>query len=177
MSQLSAWRIWLADRFTEAAARRLSRTHPDWAEAVRSEHLGLKGHRDQLGWAIGAFGASFSVPRTMEALYPIALPAALTAMTLYQWSADENPLTLLMLALTSLGLGLISPRRYLVSGILVGGVVAMVLGFETLSGILPVYEKRHHSLMQDLIWLVLLVPTLGASALGRTLGLRLQTHI
>jgi hypothetical protein len=177
VSRPAAWCAWLAERLTDAAARRLSRSHPDWAEAIRGEHLGLAEHSDQLSWAIGAFGASFVVPGALKTFYPVALAAALTVMTLYQWSADENLLTLLMLTTLNLGLGLISPQRYLVSGILVGGVVAAVLVFETLSGILPGYEKRHHNLLQDLCWLGLLLPTLGASALGRNLGLRLQTQI
>jgi hypothetical protein len=93
-------------------------------------------------------------------------------MAIYQWSADESLITLLVVAGLSLLLGFLRPSRFLVSGVAVGIVVAAVNAFETASGIRPSYEIHHHSWAHDLRSLALVAPALLSSALGRQAGLK-----
>lgn len=167
-------RTWLADTCTRLAAERLRRRYPDWAEAIVSEHASLSGERDQLGWAFGALRASFGLPEEADALYPILLLLSVIGMTLYQWSADESLVTLMVLCGLGMVLGLLRPTRFLLSGLAVGLVVAGVTGFETLSGIRPAYEIHPRHLGNILHWLPLVIPALMASAAGRVIGLRLS---
>ena len=95
---------------------------------------------------------------------------AVAAMALYQWSADEGPITLSILA--ALALGILRPSRFLVSGAAVGLVVCAVNSFETFSGVRPAYELHQHSWAHDLRWLTLIAPALLSSALGRQVGLK-----
>jgi hypothetical protein len=161
-------RLWLADALVRAAARRLRHRHPDWADAMIGEHASLGGHRDQLGWALGSLRASFALE---DVFYPAGLLISVMAMTLYQWSADESLVTLLVLSGLGLTLGLLWPTRFLISGVAVGMVVAAVNSFETLSGFRPAYEIYHHTWTHDLRWLLLVLPALASSALGRRLAL------
>jgi hypothetical protein len=160
---------WLADELVRAAAWRMRRRHPDWAQAMLSEHANLPERSDQLGWALGSLRASFAVG---DALYTPMLALGVLAMTLYQWSADESLATVSVLAALSLGLGLLRPSRFLISGVALGSVVAAVNGFETVSGVRPAYEIYNHSWAHDLRWLVLIAPAVLSSALGRQVGLR-----
>lgn len=166
------WR-WLADRFALAAARRMRRRYPDWAQAMLNEHAALRGERDQLGWAFGALKGSFVMPGAAGLFYPALLALSLAGMTLYQWSADESAGTLAILCLLGLLLGLFRPPRFFTSGLAVGAVVAVVNSFETVSGIRPIYETCRHSFIHDLSWLFLLAPALASSALGRQISLSL----
>jgi len=165
----------MAETFTRVAAARLQRRYPDWAEAMINEHASLADSDDQLSWAWGALRASFEVSGPAQGLYPALLGLSIAAMTLYQWSADENLDTLIILSLLGFGLGFLRPQRFMLSGVAVGIVVAAVNSFETLSGIRPAYEVFTHSLAHNLCWLALVVPGLCASALGRQVGLRLAT--
>lgn len=164
-------RQWLADGLARAAAGRLRRRHPEWAEAVLNEHANLSGDEDQLGWAFGAWWASLDLSPG-GAIYPMLLALSLTTMVLYQWSADESLITLGVLGLLAFMLGLLSPQRFLLSGVLVGAVVAAVNGFEALSGIRPAYEFMPRDLIHSLRWIVLVGPALAASAIGRELSAR-----
>ncbi len=164
-------RRWLAKGFACAAAGRLRRRYPDWAEAVLSEHASLSDADNPLGWAFGAWWASLDLSPG-GALYPLLLALSLTTMALYQWSADESLMTLGVVGLLALVLGLLSPRRFLLSGVLVGVVVAGVNAFEALSGIRPAYETMPRDLIHSVRWVVLVLPALAASAVGRQLSLR-----
>lgn len=164
-------RRWLADGLVSAAASRLRRRHPEWAEAMMSEHASLADHRDQLGWAFGSLRASFALE---GASYPALLVFALVAMTIYQWSADESLLTLSLMGALALLLGLLRPSRFVVSGVLIGVVVAAVNGFETASGVRPAYEIYDHSWMHNARWLLLIPPAIASSAIGRQLASLLQ---
>jgi hypothetical protein len=165
-------RQWLANGLARAAAGRLRRRQPEWAEAVLSEHASLSGERDQLGWAFGAWRASLDLSPG-GALYPLLLALSLTAMALYQWSADESLTTLGLLGALALMLGFLGPQRFLLSGLLVGAVVSAVNGFEALSGIRPSYELLPRDLLHSLRWIVLVLPAVAASAIGRQLSHRL----
>ncbi len=170
---MSSLRVWLADQCTRLAAERLRRRYPDWADAIVSEHASLSGQPDQLGWAFGSFRASFGLPAEADAAYPALLLLSAAAMGLYQWSADESLITLLVLCGLGLVMGLLRPTRFLLSGLVMGLVVAGVTGFETLSGIRPAYEVSPRHFDNILHWLPLVVPALLASAAGRFIGLRL----
>jgi hypothetical protein len=167
-------RDWLAGVMVRLAARRMRRSHPDWAQAMMSEHANLCGQIDQLDWAFGSLRASLALG---NGGYPAVLALGVVAMALYQWSADESLVTLCLMAALSLLLGFLQPSRFLVSGVAVGVVVALVNGFETLSGLRPAYEIHQHSWTHDLRWLVLIAPALASSALGRQAGLRLLPRV
>ena len=159
----------LADRLALLAAERLRRRYPDWADAMLSEQASLADGRGRLGWALGALRASFLV-QPPDLPYPALLLLAVFAMTLYQWRVDEGPITLLAVAALSLCLGLLRPSCFLISGLAVGVVVTAVNGFETFSGIRPAYETHAHTVVHDLRWLVLVLPALVASVIGRQVG-------
>ena len=168
---MAGLRTWLADRLALAAAARMRRRYPDWAEAILHEHASLEDEGDKLAWGLGVLRASLSLPDPADLAYLAMLTACVAAMALYQWSADEGLGTLAILCLLGLGLGLLRPSRFLASGLVVGAVVTAVNGFETLSGLRPAYETHAHSLAHDLRWLMLLAPALASSALGRRIGL------
>jgi hypothetical protein len=173
MTPLRGLRYWLADHLTRAAAARLRPRHSDWADAVISEHASLADTDDRLRWAIGSWFASLDVTLSVDAFYPLLLTVSIATMTLYQWSVDESAATVMVLALLGLLLGLLSPRRFLASGLALGAVVATVTAFEALSGIRPAYEVHVHSLLHSTRWLIFILPTLFSSAVGRQLNLRL----
>src|SRR6202012_1602960 len=102
-------RHWVADALVRAAAGRMRRRHPDLAEAMISEHAALSGHRDQLGWAFGSLRASLTPE---DAFYPAVLALAVTAMALYQWSADESLITVTVLAVLALARGFLRPAHF-----------------------------------------------------------------
>jgi hypothetical protein len=160
-------RQWIANEVIRAAAGRMRRRHPDWADAMLSEHETLDSHADQLGWALGSLRAGLALE---DVVYPAVLALGLIAMTLYQWSADESLISLLLLAGLSLVLGFLRPSRFLVSGIAIGLVIATVNAFETASGIRPAYEVHPHGWAHDLRWLLLVAPAVLSSALGRQIG-------
>jgi len=163
-------RSWLAEQLNRDAAGRMRRRYPDWADAMVSENAALAGHDDQLNWAFGAWWASLTLGEVMEVLYPALLLAAVAAMVLYQWSADESLITLSIITGLGLVLGFLRPERFLVSGVAVGLVVAGVNIFETVSGIRPAYEVFAHSLVHDLRWLLLIAPALVGAVIGRQVG-------
>jgi hypothetical protein len=165
-------RLWMADALVRAAAKRLRHRHPDWADAMIAEHASLAGHRDQLGWAFGALRASYDLG---GGIYRAILLLSVMVMALYQWNVDEGFVTLLLLSGLGLMLGLLWPARFLISGLAVGVVVAAVNGFETLSGVRPTYEIYHHSLAHDFGWLLLVLPSMASSMLGRQIGLNRPT--
>ena len=166
-------RNWLAEGLSRVAAARLGRRYPEWAKAMLGEQASLADERDRLGWAVGSLGAGFRLSVSDDALYPALLLLSLAAMALYQWSADESGITVLVLSALGLVLGLCSPRRFVVSGVAVGAVVAAVTCFETVSGVRPPYEAHAHSLAHNLRWLVLVLPALASTLLGRALNLGL----
>lgn len=167
------WRRRLAERLMRQAAAGLRRRYPDFAEAMVSEGCDLEG-AEQLRWAIGCFVASLRAPGGLRALaYPLALTGSVVAMVLYQWSADENGLTLALTCALGVGLGLVDPRRFLLSGVAVGVVVSAVNAFETLTGVRPAYEAASHGLIHNLRWLVLVPPSVIAAGAGSALAQRL----
>jgi hypothetical protein len=171
---MTSWRRWLADELTRLAVLRLRRSHPDWAEAMRSEHAALAGRPEQLGWAFGSLRASLSMTALRDIYYPAVLALAVVAMALYQWSADESLFTLLILSGLSLALGWLRPKHLWTSGLALGAVVCAVNGFETLSGVRPAYEVHHHTWAHDLRWLSLVLPALVCSAVGGQIGQRFR---
>jgi len=162
----------LAGLLARSAAERLRRRYPEWAEAMLNEQASLVGEQGQLDWAIGALRASL-VLSARDLFYPAGLALAVGAVGLYQWRSDEGLVTVLVLSGLGLLLGFLRPSRFVVSGLVLGAVVATVNVFETLSGIRPVYEIHSHSLTHDVFWLVLVLPTLASSTLGRQAGLKL----
>jgi len=163
----------LADALTSLAAACLSRQHPEWAEAILSENASLDQEPHQLAWALGALRASFLV--SVDAAYLAVLALAVLGMGLYQWSADESVMTLLVMCTLGLCLGCLKPNRFLLSGVAVGVVVAAVNGFERLTGIRPAYETHQHSFARILAWSALVLPATISSAFGRRVGLKLTT--
>jgi hypothetical protein len=138
-----------------------------------AEEASIPSEWEKLAWAIGLLRAAIGV---RDLLYPLALLLSVLAMTLYQWSADESIVTLIVLSLLALAMGFLRPGRFLLSGAAVGVVVAAVNGFETASGIRPAYETYVHSLSHDLRWLALLVPAVASSAAGGQLHRKLITR-
>src|SRR5262249_3223354 len=67
-------RQWLSDQLMNAAAARVRRRHPEWAQAMVNEHASLSGDKDQLGWALGSFRASLHLQE--DGFYPALLLAA-----------------------------------------------------------------------------------------------------
>jgi hypothetical protein len=167
-------RDWIADRLTRLAASRLSRSHPDWARAILSEHQCIEGNDERLRWALGTFRASLSVPET-GLVYPALLTLAVSAMALYQWSWDEGVMTWMVMGGLGACLGFLRPKQFLFSGLAIGLVVAGVTGFESLSGIRPAYETHPRTLAHCLHWLILVIPGLASSAMGRQIRLHLHT--
>lgn len=166
----------LARRLIDHGSNRLRRTRPEWADAMEAESSYLASDSGRLRWAAGCAVASYRVPQGVEdRVYPAALALGVALMTAYQWTADEGLLTLAVLSLLGAALGVVEPRRSLVSGLLVGLVVAGVNAFETLSGVRPAYEGAVHSLQHDAKWLVLVAPSLLASAIGGFAGLKLRS--
>jgi hypothetical protein len=166
----------LARHLLDHGSNRLRRTRPQWAQAMEAEALYLANDGDRLRWAAGCALASYRAPQGLDALiYPAALLLGLALMTAYQWTVDEGLLTVAVLAVLGAALGLIAPRRSVVSGVLIGLVVAGVNAFETISGVRPAYEDTAHSLVHDAKWLVLVAPSLIAAAFGRYAGLKLRS--
>ncbi len=166
----------LARRLLDHGSHRLRRKRPQWADAMEAEASYVETDSEQLRWAAGCALASYRAPKGLEGLaYPAALTLSLALMTAYQWSMDEGLFTLVVLTLLGMALGLVEPRRPLVSGVLVGLVVAGVNAFETLTGVRPAYEDVAHSLQHDAKWLVLVAPALLAAAVGGYAGLKLRS--
>ncbi len=159
-----------------SAARRLRGTRPDWADAMQAEADTCTSGRDRLGWASGCWVASLRASSDGDGTaYPVALLFGLGLMTAYEWSADESRITVMVLGLVAMALGALRPRRALLSGVLVGLVVAGVIGFEALSGLRPAYEMRTQTFIGSLYWLILLLPALSSAALGALIGRRLRS--
>ena len=159
-----------------SAARRLRGTRPDWADAMRAEADACTSGRDRLGWASGCWVASLRASSDGDGTaYAAALLSGVGLMTAYEWTADESRVTVMVLGLVAMALGALRPRRALLSGVLVGLVVAGVIGFEALSGLRPAYEMRAQTLVGSLRWLILLLPALSAAALGALIGRRLRS--
>ena len=157
-----------------SAVSRLRATHPAWAQAMLAEAPLCTSERDRLAWAWGCWVASLRMSCSLAVLvYSAALLAGVGLMTAYEWRTDENPATVVVLALIATPLGALRPRRALLSGALVGLVVTGVIGFEAVSGIRPAYEARAQTLLHSLHWMVLLVPALAAATLGARLRRRL----
>ncbi len=166
----------LSDLLLGHAAHRLGGKHADWAEAMKRENAELGSDDEQLRWSMGCALASYRTPATFDGMaYAAALTAGVMLMTAYQWSADENPGTVAALGLIGFALGLIEPRRSLISGAAIGAVVAAVNSFETLTGLRPAYEMRHHTLLHDARWTVLIAPALVACAIGGYIGRKLRS--
>ncbi len=165
---LAAWLL-------ASAGRRMRRTRGKWADAMLAEADACTSERDRLGWAWGCWLASVRAACPPEELaYAAALLAGAVLMTGVEWSMDEGRATVLALSLISLSLGVLRPRRALLSGAFVGLVVAGVIGFEAASGIQPTYETRTQTLASSLFWVVLLVPALPSAVLGALIGRRLR---
>jgi hypothetical protein len=166
--RLSAWLL--------AAARgRMRRTHADWAEAMLAEAEICTSEADRLSWAWGCWTASLRASCSVGAVVRhAALPTGLGVMTAYEWSADEGPATVVVLAVVAMLLGALRPRRALLSGAFVGAVVTGVIAFEALSGIRPAYEVRTQTLAHSLHWMILLAPALASAAVGGRIGRRLH---
>ncbi len=176
MSRPSRWQpqAWLL----AAAAARMRKTAPEWADAMLAEAENCPSDRDRLAWAWGCWIASLRASfDAQSAAYRLALAAGLGAIGAYEWSADENLLTVILVSLITLGLAALQPRQAMRSGVLIGVTVAAIVGFEAASGIRPAYEAHTQTLASSLYWLVLLVPALCAAALGARLGRRLRTTL
>ncbi len=153
------------------AARRLGGPRGDWARAMEAEMDSCPSAAARWRWALGCWVASLRAPaRAGGATYPLSLVAGMALMAAHEWRADEGPATFVLLGLTTLALGLLRPRRAILSGLCVGLVVAAVLAFEVLSGHRPGYETRPQGWAQTLHWAALVAPALAAAWAGRALG-------
>ena len=161
----------LSELLMAHAARRLKRQRPDWASAMASEGLQLGSDGERLRWSSGCAYASYRTPEFMRALaYPVLLVLGVTLMSAYQWAADESLGTVAVICVLGVLLGVLQPRRSLISGVAIGVVVAAVNGFETLTGLHPAYEVRLHTLLHDAKWTVFVAPAIVACIVGRHLG-------
>ena len=133
------------------------------------EHLADGG--PELGWAAGCVAASYRTARALETFtYVAALLFGVAAMTFDQWTEDEGLGTCVVLGLIAFLLGLVRPKRFAVSGVAVGAVVAGVHVLGALGGVRPPYETRAHSLVDGLLWLVFVIPAVLAAAAGSRLA-------
>ena len=153
------WRERLARRLVRGAAQRLGPARDDWARAMAVETEAVSVPAERLRWAIGCAAASHRA-QCGSAIYPAALTLAVLALTWQQWSADEGPLTCALLALASLGLGLLDARRVVASGVALGSVVAGVHVFGAVTGVRPPYETHDYGVLHGLMWAVLVAPAL-----------------
>ena len=166
-----------SEQLARLAVRHMRARHPEWADALAAEGEAVD-ERDQLRWAVGCAVASLRVSGAADvAAYPAALAAGVLALTAYQWSADESVFTIGLVSLLGLALGLLEPRRVLMSGLAVGVVVAGVNAFETITGVLPAYEAERHTLIHDLRWTLLAAPALLTAIAGRAVALRLTSPL
>jgi hypothetical protein len=167
---------WLAKRLLGHAAGRLRRQRPDWADAMMRENSELASDDERLRWSSGCAYASYRTADAWDRIaYSAALMAGVALMSVYQWSADESLGTVAVICLIGFALGLLEPRRSLISGAAVGAVVAAVNGFETLTGLRPAYETRVHSLLHDARWTFLIAPALIACVIGSYVGRKLRS--
>ncbi len=161
----------LADLLMGHARRRLRGQRPDWAEAMMREGAELESDDERLRWSSGCAYASHRTPEAFDwIVYPVALIAGVALMSVYQWSADEGLGTVAMICMIGVLLGMLEPRRVLLSAAAIGAVVTAVNGFETLTGIKPNYEIRFHTLVHDAKWTVFLAPALVACIVGSYAG-------
>ncbi len=161
----------LADLVMGHAQRRLRGQRPDWAEAMMREAEELDSDDERLRWSTGCAYASYRAPAALDDfVYPVALMAGVALMSAYQWSADEGLGTVAVICMIGVLLGVLEPRRNLLSAAAIGAVVTAVNGFETLTGIKPTYEIRFHSLVHDAKWTVFIAPALVACIVGRYAG-------
>jgi hypothetical protein len=110
--------------------------------------------------------ASYRAPGGLEPFgYPLALAGGVALLSAYEWRADESLVTLALLAVVGLGLGLLEPKRWLVTGLVIGSVVAAVQAFETVTQIFPAYET-HRGAWRSVRWLTLLAPALLTAVSG-----------
>ena len=166
----------LSDLLMSHAARRLRGRRPDWAEAMLRESSEAVSDDDRLRWSSGCAYASYRTPAALDAVvYPAALAVGVVLMSAYQWSADESLGTVAVLGLIGFALGLLEPRRSLISGAAIGAVVAAVNSFETLTGLRPAYETRMHDLLHDARWTFLIAPALIACVIGSYIGRKLRS--
>jgi hypothetical protein len=166
----------LADLLMGHATRRLRGQRPDWAEAMKREGASLASDDERLRWSSGCIYASYRTSGGFNGIaYPAALVVGVALMSAYQWSADESLGTVAALCLIGFALGLVEPRRNLMSGIAIGAVVAAVNSFETLTGVRPAYETRMHSLLHDARWTFLIAPAFIACLVGGYVGGKLRS--
>ena len=153
------------------AARRLRRDRSDWAEAMMSEAAHMGSEDERLRWSSGCACASYKTPEAVEAItYPALLILGVALLSAYQWAADESLGTVAVICMIGVVLGVLQPRRSLISGAAIGVVVAAVNGFETLTGLRPTYEIHLHSFLHDAKWTVFVAPAIVACIVGRHLG-------
>jgi hypothetical protein len=108
--------------------------------------------------------------------YAIALLAAAGVVGGFEWRTDEDLVTLAVLVAASFALGFFRPRRFWISGIIVGLVVP-ALGLLTLvTGVRPVYETASqaaaHGANYVLSLILLALPALLLAWLGSLVGAR-----
>lgn len=166
----------LAAFLMDHAARRLRGRRPDWAEAMMRESSEVASDDEHLHWSSGCAYASYRAEAPDSFVYPAALVVGVALMSVYQWTADENLGTVAVLGLIGFALGLLEPRRSLISGATIGAVVAVVNSFETLTGLRPAYETHAHSLLHDVRWTLLIAPALIACVIGSYLGRTLRSE-
>jgi hypothetical protein len=164
-----------------SAVTRLRKMSPrrgsEWAQAMEAEAEVCGSERERLSWALGCLIASFRMSgRGDQIVYPLGLSLGLALMVGYEWHADESVVTLGVLLAITFGLGLLEPRRFLLSGGLIGLAVAGVLAFEVLSGLHPSYETSKQTFRHSLHWTMLAAPGLLAAGLGSGIGNWLSTH-
>jgi len=166
----------LADLLMGHAQRRLRGQRPDWAEAMMREGAELGSDDERLSWSSGCAYASYRTPAAFDGLvYPVALIAGVALMSAYQWSADEGLGTVAVICMIGVMLGLLEPRRNLLSAAAIGAVVAAVNGFETLTHLRPAYEIRLHTLLHDAKWTVFIAPAVVACIVGSHAGRLLRS--
>jgi hypothetical protein len=133
---------------------------------------------ERFGWAWGCWLASVRASFGRgECVYSAALATGMVVMAGYEWAADESRATVFILSLLAVLLGVLRPQQAVLSGALVGLVVAGVVAFEAMSGIRPAYEAQAQTLAHGLYWLILLVPAVFSAALGSWIGRRLRSGL
>lgn len=132
-----------------------------------SEAEGLTGG-ERLRWAVGGWLAAHRTPEAARAgAYGLGLLASVGAMAVYQWSADEGPVTLGLACALTAALVLVNPARVVTPALCVGLVVFAVNLMGTVTGVQPTYETHAHSVVHDLRWTLFVGPVLASAVLAR----------
>lgn len=103
--------------------------------------------------------------------YLAGLFLSLAIVANMEWRTDEDLITMAAIVVSSAVLGSLWPRRFLLSGLLLGLVVPAVNVFTLVTGVRPQYETdakaNGHTALFVVSLAVLVLPAIVAACIGR----------